>query len=98
MSGLSSAILMASSELIGQKCKSQNVDFMKCKQGNSNPSACLNKGSNVLTCVTETLQTINQKCKAEFDPYTSCLRDNQGDFSKCREQQALFKEAWASVQ
>ena len=98
MPGLSSSILLGSSELIGQQCRSQNIDFMKCKQSNSNPSDCLAKGSSVMECVTDTLQSINKKCKAEFEGYTSCLRENNGDFSQCREQQSVFRAAWASVE
>lgn len=71
---------------------------MKCKQSDSNPNNCLDKGSNVLTCVTETLQKINKKCKAEFEDYTSCLRDNNGAFSECRGQQSAFRAAWASLE
>jgi NADH dehydrogenase (ubiquinone) 1 alpha subcomplex subunit 8 len=98
MADLSSSILLGSSELIGQQCRSQNIDFMKCKQNNSNPKSCLDKGNNVLTCVTETLVKINKKAKEEFRDYTSCLRDNNGDFSECREQQSAFRKAWTSVE
>jgi|TARA_B110000208_G_C11506240_1_gene335177 NADH dehydrogenase (ubiquinone) 1 alpha subcomplex subunit 8 len=97
-SGLSSSILIGASELIGQQCRSQNIEFMKCKQSDTNPSACLDKGSSVLTCVTGTLEKINKKCKAEFEGYASCLSNNNGDYSACRDQQATFREAWASVE
>ena len=58
----------------------------------------MDKGNNVLTCVTETLVKINKKAKEEFRDYTSCLRDNNGDFSECREQQSAFRKAWTSVE
>ena len=71
---------------------------MKCKQNKSNPAACLDKGSEVLTCVTETLQQINKKCGPEFKVFTECLRENAGEFEACREQQSVFRAAWASVE
>lgn len=95
--GLSSSVLLGSSELIGQQCRAQNIEFMKCKQSNSNPSNCLEKGSSVMSCVTDTLQSIKKKSGAEFNEYTSCLRENNGDFSKCREQQSAFRAAYAQI-
>ena len=50
-----------------------------------------------MSCVTDTLQSIKKKSGAEFNVYTSCLRENNGDFSKCREQQSAFRAAYAQI-
>ncbi|RZS23612.1 hypothetical protein BHM03_00056579 [Ensete ventricosum] len=46
-----SAVLMAAAKHITQRCRAENVAFIKCKKKDANPEKCLDKGRQVTSCV-----------------------------------------------
>ncbi|RWW64933.1 hypothetical protein BHE74_00027796 [Ensete ventricosum] len=45
-----SAVLMAAAKHITQRCRAENVAFIKCKKKDANPEKCLDKGRQVTSC------------------------------------------------
>ncbi|CAI0560194.1 unnamed protein product [Linum tenue] len=87
-----SAVLMSASKHIGQRCFSENLEFIKCKQQDPNPEKCLDKGRQVTRCVLGLLKDLHQRCTTQMDNYVGCMYYNTNEFDLCRKEQQAFEK------
>ncbi|CAL9115191.1 NADH dehydrogenase [ubiquinone] 1 alpha subcomplex subunit 8-B-like [Musa acuminata AAA Group] len=88
-----SAVLMAAAKHISQRCRAENVAFIKCKKKDANPEKCLDKGRQVTSCVLNLLKELHQKCPKEMDAYAGCMNYYTNEFDLCRKEQEAFEKA-----
>ncbi|KAJ8493862.1 hypothetical protein OPV22_015583 [Ensete ventricosum] len=87
-----SAVLMAAAKHITQRCRAENVAFIKCKKKDANPEKCLDKGRQVTSCVLNLLKELHQKCPKEMDAYAGCMNYYTNEFDLCRKEQEAFEK------
>jgi len=85
---VTTSVLMAGADHLGQYCKDANDVYMLCRtDSNSDPRACLRQGQVVTNCTKKFFTDVFKSCKEPFLDHTTCVDNNRWEFYNCRKTQ-----------